>query len=74
MPTSLAQVLTAGGELLMQPLPYAGGSAVTRAVWHRRNDHGAGHAWLRDTVAAVAKSGHENRREGPAMTRRIADR
>lgn len=46
---TLASVaLTRGGELLLQPRPYPAGTATTRTVWHRRNDHDAAHVWLRE--------------------------
>ena len=54
VPTSLARALTRSGELVMRPRPYPAAAAVTRAVWHRRNDHDAGHAWLRERVAEAA--------------------
>lgn len=54
VPASLAKALTRSGELLLRALPYAAGTATTRAVWHRRNDHDSAHAWLRDAVAAAA--------------------
>lgn len=57
VPHSLARALTRTGELVLRERPYAAAPAVTRAVWHRRNDHDAGHAWLRDRVAEVAKAG-----------------
>lgn len=54
VPGSLAQALAAGGQLLVRHPPYPAGTTITRAVWHRRNDHDAAHAWLREQVAAVA--------------------
>lgn len=54
VPASLARALAQAGELLVRTPPYASGTATTRAVWHRRNDHDPAHAWLRDAVAAVA--------------------
>lgn len=56
VPSSLGRALTRGGELLSRQLPYAAGSATTRAVWHRRNDHDPAHVWLRERVAAAAGS------------------
>ena len=44
-----------GGELLVRQLPYSA-AATTRAVWHRRHDHDAAHAWLREKVVGVAES------------------
>lgn len=55
VPTSLAKALALTGELLLRPPPYRAGTATTRAVWHRRNDHDTAHMWLRDMVAAVAR-------------------
>ncbi len=56
VPASLALALARGGasELLRREPPYPAGRSVLRAVWHRRNDHDAGHAWLREQVAAAA--------------------
>jgi DNA-binding transcriptional LysR family regulator len=55
VPASLAQALThSGSELLSRQPPYRAGQSTLCAVWHRRNEHDAGHAWLRDRVAAVA--------------------
>lgn len=56
VPESLARALAASGELLVREPPYPGGTSITRAVWHRRNDHDPAHAWLRETVTAVAKT------------------
>jgi DNA-binding transcriptional LysR family regulator len=54
VPESLGRELTRTGELLLRQPPYRAGKAVTRAVWHRRNDHDPAHVWLRERVAAVA--------------------
>ena len=54
VPSSLAKALARGGELLLRAPPYPAGTASTRAVWHRRNDHDPAHVWLRERVAAVA--------------------
>lgn len=57
VPASLAHALTrSDGELLVRQPPYRAGQSTTRAVWHRRDDHDAGHTWLRDRVAAVANA------------------
>lgn len=56
VPASLAQALADGGELVERQPPYRTGQSVTRAVWHRRNDHEAGHVWLREMVAEVART------------------
>ena len=69
VPVSLARALTRSAELSMRPLPYPAGTAVTRAVWHRRNDHDPAHAWLRDRVAAAAKAAQDATR---GSTRRAA--
>lgn len=55
VPASLAKALTRDGELLLRQPPYRAGTATTRAVWHRRNDHDPAHVWLRERVAAVAE-------------------
>ena len=47
--------------LLSRQPPYRAAPTVTRAVWHQRNEHDAGHAWLRERVAAAAKTA-----QGPA--------
>lgn len=60
VPASLAQALArrgGGSELLLRQLPYRSGRSILRAVWHRRNDHDAGHTWLRDRVATAALAG-----------------
>lgn len=57
VPASLAQSLARGrGELLVRQPPYRAGRSTTRAVWHRRDDHDAGHMWLREKVVGVAAS------------------
>ncbi|WP_367181186.1 LysR substrate-binding domain-containing protein [uncultured Ramlibacter sp.] len=56
VPTSLARALTRAGDLLRRHPPYQAGASTTTAVWHRRNDHDAGHAWLRGMVASVSHS------------------
>ena len=57
VPASLAKALTEGGELLLRQPPYRAGTAITRAVWHRRNDHDPAHVWLRERVADAARGG-----------------
>jgi len=54
VPTSLASVLTRGGDLVRRQPPYPAGTSTIRAVWHGRDDHDAGHAWLREQVALQA--------------------
>lgn len=62
VPTSLALALTRDNAgLSMRKLPYPSSVATTRAVWHSRHDGDTGHAWLRDTVAAVARATGERR-------------
>jgi DNA-binding transcriptional LysR family regulator len=63
VPASLARALTRTGELLLRQPPYRAATSTTRAVWHRRNDHDAAHAWLRDLVAAAASSTANEGRE-----------
>jgi DNA-binding transcriptional LysR family regulator len=56
VPASLAKALTRGGELLLRQPPYRAGTSITRAVWHQRSEHDVAHVWLRDMVAAAARS------------------
>lgn len=56
VPASLAAVLTRNGELLSRKPPYPAGSSTLRAVWHGRNEHEAGHVWLRDLIRTLAES------------------
>jgi DNA-binding transcriptional LysR family regulator len=56
VPASLAKALLRGGELLVRQPPYRAGTAITRAVWHQRNEHDLAHAWLRDRVAEAARN------------------
>jgi DNA-binding transcriptional LysR family regulator len=60
VPASLAKALARSGDLLRREPPYRAGTSVTRAVWHRRDEHDVGHSWLREMVARVAKDA-----EGP---------
>lgn len=53
VPASLGKALTEDGGLLLRQPPYRAATAITRAVWHRRNDHDPAHVWLRERVAAV---------------------
>lgn len=55
MPSSLAQSLTVGSDLLMHKLPYTSVLSTFRGVWHNRNDHDPAHIWLRECVAQVAQ-------------------
>jgi len=55
VPASLALALAKSSDLLRRQPPYQAGSSVIRAVWHSRDEHEAGHAWLRERVAATAK-------------------
>jgi DNA-binding transcriptional LysR family regulator len=56
VPASLAQALAKPGDLLLRQPPYRAATATTRAVWHRRNEHDAAHAWLREHVAQAAQA------------------
>ena len=64
VPTSLAKAL-GGGDLLLREPPYRAGASVTRAVWHRRNEHDLAHVWLRDMVAKVARDAGGAQGSGP---------
>jgi DNA-binding transcriptional LysR family regulator len=54
VPESLGMALAKGGDLVRRPLPYPAGRSVVRGVWHARDEHDVGHAWLRDRVATTA--------------------
>jgi DNA-binding transcriptional LysR family regulator len=55
VPASLAMALARGGDLVRRQPPYQGGTSIMRAVWHGRDEHDVGHAWLRDIVAKTAR-------------------
>lgn len=59
VPASLAVALTKTSELLRRQPPYVAGSSIIRAVWHNRDEHDAGHAWLRDLLATTAKAAED---------------
>jgi DNA-binding transcriptional LysR family regulator len=54
VPESLAVALAKGGELVCRQPPYEAGTSTLRAVWHARDEHDVGHAWLRELVAKTA--------------------
>jgi len=56
VPASLAVALTRTGELIRRPPPYEAGTSVMRAVWHGRDEHDAGHVWLREMIAETART------------------
>jgi DNA-binding transcriptional LysR family regulator len=56
VPESLAGVLVKGGDLVSRPPPYAAGTSTLQAVWHARDEHDLGHAWLRERVARTARA------------------
>lgn len=55
VPASLAMALTKRGDLVRRQPPYAATIQTLRAVWHGRDDHDIGHAWLRDQIAKTAQ-------------------
>ena len=55
VPASLAVALTKGGELVHRQPPYEAGTSSMRAVWHGRDEHDVGHAWLREMIAKTAR-------------------
>jgi DNA-binding transcriptional LysR family regulator len=59
VPASLAMVLTKSSELLRRQPPYQAATSTIRAVWHARDEHDAGHTWLRNRVAARARASEE---------------
>lgn len=60
VPASLAVALTKSGDLICRQPPYQAGIETMRAVWHERDDHDAGHAWLREMIAKIAQAVEES--------------
>lgn len=56
VPASLGIALAKGGDLVHRQPPYQAGTSILRAVWHGRDEHDVGHAWLREMVAETARS------------------
>jgi DNA-binding transcriptional LysR family regulator len=56
VPASLAMALTKGSDLIRRRLPYEAAAETVRAVWHTRDDHDFGHAWLRQMIATTAQT------------------
>jgi DNA-binding transcriptional LysR family regulator len=59
VPASLAVALVKNSDLLRRQPPYQAETSTIRAVWHGRDEHDAGHAWLRDMVAKTARVAEE---------------
>nr|AKQ44159.1 LysR type regulator [Cupriavidus sp. ST-14] len=59
VPASLAMALTRSGDLIRRHPPYQAGTETMRAVWHKRDDHDAGHTWLREMIAQVAQTAED---------------
>lgn len=59
VPASLAVALAKSSDLLRRHPPYQAEASTIRAVWHRRDEHEAGHAWLRDMVATTANAAED---------------
>lgn len=59
VPASLAVALARTSDLLRRQPPYPAGTSTLRAVWHRRDEHDPGHAWLRDRVAGTARAAED---------------
>jgi DNA-binding transcriptional LysR family regulator len=59
VPASLAAALARTSDLLRRQPPYQAGTSTIRAVWHRRDEHDAGHVWLRELVAGTARAAEE---------------
>jgi DNA-binding transcriptional LysR family regulator len=59
VPASLAMALAKNSDLLRRQPPYQAETSTIRAVWHGRDEHDAGHAWLRDMVAKTARVAEE---------------
>lgn len=56
VPASLAVVLAKSGDLIRRQPPYQAGTSALRAVWHGRDEHDLGHAWMREMVAKTARA------------------
>lgn len=59
VPASLAMALTKSGDLVRRHPPYQAGTETMRAVWHSRDEHDVGHAWLREMIAKAARTVEE---------------
>jgi DNA-binding transcriptional LysR family regulator len=59
VPASLAVALTKSGDLIRRQPPYQAGTKILRAVWHGRDEHDVGHAWMRELVAQTARAAEE---------------
>lgn len=55
VPATLAMALANTGDLLHRQPPYQPRLSTIRAVWHCRDEHDAGHVWLRDLVETTAR-------------------
>jgi DNA-binding transcriptional LysR family regulator len=56
VPASLAVALAKGEGLVRRKPPYEARTSTLRAVWHGRDEHDVGHAWLREMVAKAAQA------------------
>lgn len=56
VPASLAVALTKREDLVRRPPPYQARPSTMRAIWHGRDEHDVGHAWLREKVAKAART------------------
>ena len=56
VPESLALALAKSGQLVRRQPPYRAGTSTLRGVWHVRDEHDVGHAWLRERVAKIARA------------------
>lgn len=59
VPASLAVALMQSAQLIRRLPPYKVGTSVMRAVWHRRDEHDTGHAWLREMIVQTARAAEE---------------
>jgi DNA-binding transcriptional LysR family regulator len=60
VPASLAVALVKSSDLLRREVPYRAEKSTIRAVWHGRDEHDAGHVWLREMVAKTAQAVEES--------------
>lgn len=56
VPESLAVALTRDKDLICRKLPYPARTSAIRVIWHNRDEHDAGHVWMREMVVKAARS------------------
>ena len=56
MPHSIARQFQQDGAIVLLESPLAGTALLWSLYWHRRHTADAGSAWLRELIAAIARS------------------